>query len=44
MEDPSHPSQRAIVAASGLEPVPVPVDDHGIQVDRLAAVGRTRCW
>jgi len=39
MEDPSHPGQRAIVAASGLEPVPVPVDDHGIQVDRLAAVG-----
>jgi len=27
MEDPSHPGQRAIVAASGLEVVPVPVDD-----------------
>jgi GntR family transcriptional regulator / MocR family aminotransferase len=39
MEDPCHPGQRAIVATSGLEPVPVPVDDHGIQVDRLAAVG-----
>jgi GntR family transcriptional regulator / MocR family aminotransferase len=39
MEDPSHPGQRAIVAASGLEPVPVAVDDHGIQVDRLEAVG-----
>jgi GntR family transcriptional regulator/MocR family aminotransferase len=39
MEDPCHPGQRAIVAASGLEPVPVPVDDQGIQVDRLAAVG-----
>jgi GntR family transcriptional regulator/MocR family aminotransferase len=39
MEDPCHPGQRAIVAASGLEPVPVPVDDQGIQVDRLEAVG-----
>jgi GntR family transcriptional regulator / MocR family aminotransferase len=39
MEDPSHPGQRAIVTASGLEPVPVPVDDHGIQVNHLAAVG-----
>lgn len=39
MEDPSHPGQRAIVAASGLEPVPVPVDDQGIQVDHLQAVG-----
>jgi GntR family transcriptional regulator / MocR family aminotransferase len=39
MEDPCHPGQRAIVAASGLEPVPVPVDDQGIQVDRLATVG-----
>jgi GntR family transcriptional regulator / MocR family aminotransferase len=39
MEDPCHPGQRAIVAAAGLEPVPVPVDDHGIQVDRLAAIG-----
>jgi GntR family transcriptional regulator/MocR family aminotransferase len=39
LEDPCHPGQRAIVAASGLEPVPVPVDDQGIQVDRLATVG-----
>jgi GntR family transcriptional regulator / MocR family aminotransferase len=39
MEDPSHPGQRAIVTTSGLEPVPVPVDDHGIQVNHLAAVG-----
>jgi GntR family transcriptional regulator / MocR family aminotransferase len=39
MEDPCHPGQRAIVAAAGLEPVAVPVDDHGIQVDRLEAVG-----
>jgi len=39
MEDPSHPGQRAIVAASGLEPIPVPVDDQGIQVDHLERVG-----
>ena len=39
MEDPSHPGQRAIVAASGLMPVPVPVDDHGIQVDHLEGAG-----
>jgi GntR family transcriptional regulator / MocR family aminotransferase len=39
IEDPCHPGQRAIVAASGLEPIPVPVDDQGIQVDRLEAVG-----
>jgi GntR family transcriptional regulator/MocR family aminotransferase len=39
LEDPCHPGQRAIVAASGLEPVPVPVDDQGIQVDRLATLG-----
>lgn len=38
MEDPSHPGQRAIVAASGLEPVPVPVNDQGIQADRLETV------
>ena len=39
LEDPSHPLQWATVAAAGLEPVPVPVDDHGIQVDHLEAVG-----
>jgi GntR family transcriptional regulator / MocR family aminotransferase len=39
MEDPCHPGQRAIVAGSGLEPVPVPVDDNGIQADRLGTVG-----
>jgi GntR family transcriptional regulator/MocR family aminotransferase len=39
IEDPSHPGQRAIVAASDLEPVPVPVDDQGIRVDRLETVG-----
>jgi len=39
MEDPSHPGQRAIVAASGLEVVPVPVDDQGIRVDHLGTVG-----
>jgi GntR family transcriptional regulator / MocR family aminotransferase len=38
MEDPSHPGKRAIVAASGLEPIPVPVDDQGVLVDRLGEV------
>ena len=35
-EDPSHPEQRRIAVRSGLEVVPVPVDDHGIRVDELA--------
>jgi GntR family transcriptional regulator/MocR family aminotransferase len=39
MEDPCHPGQRAIVVASDLEPVPVPVDDHGIRVDHLETAG-----
>lgn len=35
IEDPSHPEQRATIVQSGLEPVPVPVDQAGIEVDAL---------
>jgi GntR family transcriptional regulator / MocR family aminotransferase len=34
-EDPCNPEQRAVVAAAGLEPVPVGVDEDGIKVDEL---------
>jgi GntR family transcriptional regulator/MocR family aminotransferase len=39
MEDPSHPGQRRIVAHSGLEPVPVPVDERGLCADLLEESG-----
>jgi GntR family transcriptional regulator / MocR family aminotransferase len=35
VEDPSNIEQRAIVQRSGLEPVPVPVDESGVVVDAL---------
>lgn len=35
-EDPSLPECRRVVAAAGLTPVGVPVDDDGIRVDALA--------
>jgi GntR family transcriptional regulator/MocR family aminotransferase len=35
MEDPCHPGQRGIVSHSGLEPIPVPVDELGVRVDLL---------
>jgi GntR family transcriptional regulator / MocR family aminotransferase len=37
VEDPGHLSVRRIVAASGLELVPIPVDDGGLVVEELAA-------
>jgi GntR family transcriptional regulator/MocR family aminotransferase len=37
VEDPGHLAVRRIVAASGLELVPVPVDDGGVEVEALAA-------
>jgi GntR family transcriptional regulator / MocR family aminotransferase len=37
VEDPGHAGIRAIVARSGLEPVPIPVDAEGIDVGALAA-------
>ena len=37
VEDPGHAVIRGIVARSGLQPVPVPVDAEGLDVDALAA-------
>jgi GntR family transcriptional regulator / MocR family aminotransferase len=34
-ENPSHPEQRRIATAAGLEIVPIPVDEAGIRVDEL---------
>jgi GntR family transcriptional regulator / MocR family aminotransferase len=34
--DPSHAVIREIVARSGVEPVPIPVDEEGVDVDALA--------
>ncbi|WP_020664925.1 PLP-dependent aminotransferase family protein [Amycolatopsis benzoatilytica] len=39
VEDPSHPGQAALLHGHGLEPVGIPVDDMGIDVDALAASG-----
>jgi GntR family transcriptional regulator/MocR family aminotransferase len=39
VEDPSLPPHRAVLAAAGLEVVPVPVDDEGLRVDALPATG-----
>ena len=36
LEDPGDPEARLIAARAGLEPVPIPVDEHGIRVDELA--------
>jgi GntR family transcriptional regulator/MocR family aminotransferase len=42
VEDPSWPGLREIAAAAGLTPVPVPVDEEGVDVERLAeAAART---
>ncbi len=35
VEDPGHADIRAMLAARGLEPVPVPVDAGGLRADRL---------
>ncbi len=35
VEDPSHAVVRGVVARSGLEPVPIPVDEEGVDVDAL---------
>jgi GntR family transcriptional regulator/MocR family aminotransferase len=37
VEDPGHAVIREIVARTGLEPVPIPVDGEGIDVDALEA-------
>jgi GntR family transcriptional regulator/MocR family aminotransferase len=38
MEDPSQANQRAIVARAGLEPIGIPVDEHGLRTEVLATV------
>lgn len=35
LEDPSHPDIRRIISEAGLVPVPVPVDEDGLQVDAV---------
>ncbi len=35
VEDPSDPEYRATLASAGLDAVGVPVDEHGLRVDRL---------
>jgi len=37
VEDPGHPLIREVAARSGLEPVPIPVDAGGIDVDAVVA-------
>ena len=39
VEDPHHPGTTELLAAHGLRPVPIPVDEDGIAVDRLATTG-----
>lgn len=43
MEDPCLPPHVRVVAASGVEVVPVPVDDDGLRVGDLDAVGAVIC-
>jgi GntR family transcriptional regulator / MocR family aminotransferase len=38
-EDPGHPDHRAGLGLVGIEPVSVPVDAHGLDVEALAASG-----
>ena len=37
VEDPGDAEAHAILTRAGLEPVPIPVDEHGLRVDALAA-------
>ncbi|WNF28025.1 PLP-dependent aminotransferase family protein [Streptomyces sp. C11-1] len=39
VEDPGHPGQRQFIREAGIAPVPVPVDEEGINVGALAATG-----
>jgi GntR family transcriptional regulator/MocR family aminotransferase len=39
VEDPSHPGTRELIAHSGVEIVPIAVDDGGLDVATLAAAG-----
>ncbi|GLZ43407.1 PLP-dependent aminotransferase family protein [Actinokineospora sp. NBRC 105648] len=39
VEDPTHPGSAEALAAHGLKPVPVPVDEDGMRVDLLPRTG-----
>jgi GntR family transcriptional regulator / MocR family aminotransferase len=39
VEDPCFDAHRRLIAACGLEAVPIAVDEHGIRVDRLVEAG-----
>ncbi|MFE2289638.1 PLP-dependent aminotransferase family protein [Streptomyces sp. NPDC059452] len=39
MEDPCHHQQRQFIAEAGLRPVPVPLDEEGIDVQALSRTG-----
>jgi GntR family transcriptional regulator / MocR family aminotransferase len=39
VEDPSHPGTRELIGHSGVEMVPIAVDEGGIDVDAVAAAG-----
>jgi GntR family transcriptional regulator / MocR family aminotransferase len=39
LEDPGWPAHRLIADRAGLRPVPIPVDEHGLDVGELAASG-----
>jgi GntR family transcriptional regulator/MocR family aminotransferase len=39
VEAPGYGAHRLIAQAAGLEPVPIPVDDHGLSVSELGASG-----
>jgi GntR family transcriptional regulator/MocR family aminotransferase len=39
LEDPGDRDNEAIARRAGLEPVPVPIDDEGVDVDALSATG-----
>ncbi|HEY8373958.1 MAG TPA: PLP-dependent aminotransferase family protein [Pseudonocardiaceae bacterium] len=39
VEDPGHPGQGELLAAHGLRPRPVPVDERGLRVDELVRSG-----
>ncbi len=39
MEDPNLPLHRRVVAATGLDVVPLPVDEHGARTDLLGGLG-----
>jgi len=39
IEDPCHAAHRAAILSTGLEVIPIPVDDRGLRVERLESSG-----